>query len=939
MSDHSLSGLPAAEMDDLLVDVAELAADIELRVSRHREPMLPEVVATFVRDIARRIRILARPATHALGLDEKHVACVDLFLEAQAALDAAEAATAARTDASAQSSASSPATESVPTAEVPTRVADARARLRTDLRGWLDVASPERRGRLLILKTTPGLGKTEEMIRDAVRRNRQMKERIVFAVRTKSQISGPEPELLRRFGKIDPARRALHLPIYGRDETNCYRIEEVERAQLHGLSPGREVCKDCEHNPKNTYDSQVASCAYYRRRRKARAMLKAYKRASNQYPPIILTTHSSLVQGLLADGSEYRDIWDADVIFMDEDPTDALEHEDQLSVDDLRAICRSPACDVDTRELSEVLISASEEAARERRVAAGVGFRLEGDVGVHSRNDSTYASVDLLQILERSVRTNATLFLLARNVSERSAAEYPGQLEVTSAVQKLKRFSDALLRERYVREQVTQRQVEESIVESASADVRAKSMRVVDIAYVARLECVPVDPFRHRDVDRWQYVVRSVHSFANHSAAIVIGDAYAQREHYSDLFERQVELLDIMAELEPGSLFARVTSSAGIGALIANGRDEIYSLVEIDISRTCRPGDRVLIYVHKALRPELERVAKVWKSRYQLAAVEVEHWWGGRGKDSYNGWTQLYCLSDPIPSVRGVEHSVNARVFRQALRGQYRDWREVRRLRVGSPSAGAVSSFRNSSPRIQVEFDRTATSEVTQAIHRLRPVTNPVRVMTFGEVERSKELLLQTATAVPHGCRADRKASCQRKTQAWRIDVPIAAFVSFPELCAAVRVIAEHFGVWHPFFRHALVVPAGDFSLHPTSVKVRMQTEWHRTLLSRVWDPISEWERVVANEWRPALVKQLDEEALTRMGLEPFKPVRKPWWAKSKGRPPMAYRVPELLDVDAADRVLFEILDRQYGPRQADGSLKRPRFCREIPLSFSDLPF
>lgn len=169
--------------------------------------------------------------------------------------------------------------------------------------------------------------------------------------------------------------------------------------------------------------------------------------------------------------------------------------------------------------------------------------------------------------------------------------------------------------------------------------------------------------------------------------------------------------------------------------------------------------------------------------------------------------------------------------------------------------------------------------------------------------------------------------------------VPIAAFVSFPELCAAVRVIAEHFGVWHPFFRHALVVPAGDFSLHPISVKGRMQTEWHRTLLSRVWDPISEWERVVANEWRPALVKQLDEEALTRMGLEPFKPVRKPWWAKSKGRPPMAYRVPELLDVDAADRVLFEILDRQYGPRQADGSLERPRFCREIPLSFSDLPF
>jgi len=929
-------------MDARFVDIEMFAADLEARISIPTGPMPTAVVASFVRDIVRRIRLLAQQDANAISLEERQVACVDLFLEAQAALDAADAATAVCADASTTSSASSSATESVPVDEVPTRVADARARLRADLRAWLDVASPERTGRLLILKTTPGLGKTEEMIREAVRRNRELNERIVFAVRTKSQISGPMPELLQRFGKTDPARRALHLPIYGRDETNCYRIEDVEQAQLHGLSPSHEVCNDCEHNPKNTYESQAASCAYYRRRRTARAMLQAHKRTSNQSPPIILTTHCSLVQGLLADGSEYRDIWNADVIFMDEDPTDALEHDDELSVDDLRLIYNSPSCDVDTRELSGVLISASEAAARERRHAAGVGFRFEGNGGVHSRNDSTYASDDLLRILEQGVATvgaKATLFLLARNVSERCAAEYPDQLEVASAVRRLKRFSDALLRERYLRGQVTQRQVEESNVESLGTDVRAESMRIVDIAYVARLECVPVDPFRYRNADKWQYVVRSSHEFANHSAAIVIGDAYAQREHYSDLFERQVEQVDILAELESGSIFTRVIAASGIGALIANGRGEIYSAVEIDISRTCSPGDRVVMYVHKALRSELERIAKVWKTKYQLAEIAVEHWWGGRGKDSYNGWTHLYGVSDPIPSVRGVEHSVNARVFRQALRGWFSNWRDLQRLRVGSPSAGAVSAFCNSSPRIQVEFERTATAEVTQAIHRLRPVTNRVRVVTFGELERSKELLLQTVTVVPHGCRFDRKASCQRKTQVHRIDVPIAAFVTFRELCAAVRVIAEHFGVWHPFFRHALVVPAGDFSPHPSSVDGRMQTEWHRTLVARVWDPISAWGRLVANELRPALVKQLDEEALTGMGLVPFKPLRKPSWAKSKGRPPMAYRVPELLDVEAADRVLFEILDRQYGPRQADGSLERPRFCREIPVSFSDLPF
>ena len=708
--------------------------------------------------------------------------------------------------------------------------------LGTSLQDWVDQHIDARDGAMAILHTTPGVGKTHQIFRSASDLQMRRKKRVIFAARTKEMILSPDGELYKRAIASHPVARNYTLPIYGRDETNCYQTEAVELSQQHGYSPGRSVCFGCEHSPKNAYSLGLPVCGYYQSRIAARNVSLGVRMGRiNQYP-LVLTTHAALVSAIESDGGMYGECWGSDIIFIDEDPTDAIEtdivcSEEQMSFQSTRQE------HVDTSELTSLLRSAVRLAASQRSEVASYGFRAAGSKEnnshpIHSKYDSVFASQDLWSLLEYAQTSSGSrvpLDVLLRNVVESGSFHIqPGDMSGVSSIQELNArevpprtiydIADALFREHRHRENVGRAVLRKMTGKTASvAQVEAKT-DVNDLAYQVRLECVPASVDKGRLSDSWRFVYRQVRTFANSRSLLVVGDAYANQEHYRYLFEREPEVIESVSALHPDTKMVRVLhSGANIGTLTKGYLVDVLGAAEALLRDRVKPGDRLLVYGHNELRESAEKFLTVLKRRYQLADCAFEHWWGGRGKDAYNGWEFVVTISDPVLSIGGLKHVVNARAFRDAEKATDDDVKiaHAPRILIASPKHGLMTALRSSHPRVILEHERSNVAELTQAIHRVRPVHNPAHIYTIGEMERSSDLLAQTITIVPQDARFEqvsksrrtgRKGRADRQTMA--IQGSINAFVTPHETLMAIRACVDHFGVWHPYFAHVLVTAA-----------------------------------------------------------------------------------------------------------------------------------
>jgi hypothetical protein len=196
-----------------------------------------------------------------------------------------------------------------------------------------------------------------------------------------------------------------------------------------------------------------------------------------------------------------------------------------------------------------------------------------------------------------------------------------------------------------------------------------------------------------------------------------------------------------------------------------------------------------------------------------------EHWWGGRGKDQYNGWEFTYCISDPVQSLSGIAHVANARAFRDSLRTTDPDEKILfgRKVEVHTGKHGVIQALSSGHPRLAMEHERQNVAELTQAMHRSRPVHHGVNVTVMGEMEQSVDLVAQTHTIVPTEYRKERISASRRKKNKKTRQVvgTIDAFVSPKETWAAIQAIIDWFGVFSPLFSHALLTSSVTFSMIP----------------------------------------------------------------------------------------------------------------------------
>lgn len=897
----------------------------------------------------------------------------------------------------------------------------ASQRIYTELTQWLAPRRGQQDGELAIVKATPGTGKTHQMLRVAYD-EQQRRQRVVIAVRAKKIIvsapGAPAAELIARAHKISPTGKVTLNVIVGRDDTNCYRHKTVAAVMAHGYSPGPTVCSKCDYYPDNARQIGLGTCPYYQERINANLISRAARYCRSRVYPIIVTTHASYGAATRSSGGRYGGFWAADLVLCDEDPTDSMETDVILTEEQCQFMSRGQDT-VHAGVVAELFRNAIAFAREARAKAAGNRFRADdsnvpNSHDIHTEYDSAYVGLQLQSLLQRAYDKLQLTYnmpslsgVLRDGTNSVGFRVEAGELVDVATVDEINAMdvpphSLARVADRAHAEIDLAHSIRTAVYEAANGiappgavavDTLERETGIEPRSYVTRLECLPRSISKGRCADTWRFVVREFRPWTQHTANIIVGDAYAQVAHYEQLFDRPAHVIEAVATLHKDAVITRVLhDGCGIRRLREGGLQEILLYVEADLADHARPGDRVLLYGHSELRRM--RLLSGWmdhvRMTYGLGAIEYEHWWGGRGKDEYNGWEHTYCISNPVQSLSGILHAANARAFRDSASARTVDERlhHARQLKIASMSHGIVNALQASPERVRLEHDRVNVAELTQAIHRSRPVHHPTRITIYGIMEQPPDLAAQTLSIAPATCRKERVAAAQRRQDRRTRQVvgAIDAFVTARECWWAVRGIIDYFGVYSPWFAHALVTArtalAEECAVHDERPRLvgeggTMAAGAHcaeedgvhgdsqdcdvdlgatgsagpwvalpslRSPLRRVWNPPVHWGLLRQNCSLPKAIRELHTALGERARggeLSVVKTARWPTWTKGvRGEhKPVVYYDPVLVKrPDTALAVYYDIVDTQYGP-VVDGRLHRPQFRAEVPPCLKTLPF
>jgi hypothetical protein len=463
-----------------------------------------------------------------------------------------------------------------------------------------------------------------------------------------------------------------------------------------------------------------------------------------------------------------------------------------------------------------------------------------------------------------------------------------------------------------------------------------------------------MDLDKGRKADEWRFVARVKNEMNTRNMRIVVGDAYAQKEHYEQLFRRQADMIDRIGALHEDSvIFRYLDQLCNIGSLRKGNLSRVLNFVEMALPDDTE-GKRMLLYGHNDLRERVEPWLAQVQERYGLSEVAYEHWWGGRGKDQYNGWEFTFCISDPIQSLSGIEHVVNARAFHDSLRAKTDDEKLALgvQINVGTPTHGVVHALGSGHPRLALEHQRQNVAELTQAIHRARPVHQGVRIGIFGEMELGRDLVAQVQTVIPAEY---RKARVSKSRRSRMVTGFVDAFVSAHEVDSAIDAIIDHYGVFSPMFAHSLLGIALDekasnnrkgavanlikgIQLATAPFSPDAPLEQYRSVLERVWNPSTYWSTIAPREL-PKAIREAMRRLTDRDDLAVVSAGRHPTWRPSRtGRHPKIFYRPTLTPGDAID-LFFEIADNQYG-NTWKGKLQRPNAVADMPRTpWKAIPF
>lgn len=680
---------------------------------------------------------------------------------------------------------------------------------------------------------------------EAARADRAAGKRVGYAVLARGKLMEEAKERLTGGAK---QLVQLHV-IEGRHAGNCVEYESVEQAAALGYAPGTQVCPKCDKYPSlsNPFSSldRNATCEYYAARLRAIRDMNVARQYNNPLIrpyPVILTTHAGLAIGaaMHARGQKtFRSqpsLWQFDTIFIDEDPTGALEQtyvikEDQLVYQWKDQVTNRP--DAHT-QMTRVLRGMFTLARAERKVAWSNGYKDT----IHTRDHgSTYASNDLIGLLSRAAKSlGYDLEEVLAQVENESDVKSPKRGELLS-------IKAEIAAERYPHRYLAtlSQAIRHEILTRKNAPGQGAGL---DLAYRVHMDLTLVpdhDPMTSGETTG-TITLAITNPFATNDANIIIGDAYASIEHYENLFRRfrrhgDVDIVNHRVKWPQSSLLIRIPTRCGSGdfptdaSYLEHCDKALLPLLSMEQDR------RVLLYTHKGSRELLDEWINQKAGELGLETYAIEHWGSGRGKDIYRDFDTFIAASEYLPNIYGLVHEANSRVAQSnALTPRIYFWNAGMRRESGASLTDTITS---TAPALSNAFQRRAVDELAQAIHRIRPA-KPRPCETCGQllgrdprqceacgalqpparwqkrcwvlgyhVPMSMELLAATCTTtidketrkITREGRDHRGRGAQVKVHP---DLGLLSFLSDREVATAIGDVFREVGCWSPAFTHTL---------------------------------------------------------------------------------------------------------------------------------------
>ena len=735
----------------------------------------------------------------------------------------------------------------------------------------------DEKGRLVVCKPSPGVGKTKAMIEMAIAFHRARK-RVIFAIYAKAQLE----ELRDRFRQAD-GTVALRV-ITGRDESNCDNYDQVKAATGAGYAPGGAVCLGCPSYPENARNLGTSVCLYYSERIRACQDFNLARRGVRRYP-LILTTHSSAVLGQEVARSKHGTFWHSDFVFFDEDCSTSFQTEHVLREQHLQF----QKADHPYAGFNAAILEAMALAEFERQRAAKSYYKnptnpAEPDP-IHQKHGSAYVGDDLFGLLERVIHSPRVQRFyrhdpirraqgLATRVLSHDADDRPGPGDMVSLTpqqisayyphRSILTFAELLDREHWA-------------IEAEATDAAQRGEAPRKLSYSVRLEYV-LDKDSGRHV--WQLACLTPKTYRIREHNIIIGDAYADPAMYQRMFpEQRLETVDVRAHWPKNTFCFSILSHSTVGDVGAS-EDQYRRFLEAHIAPILegQRGRRVLFYTMSKLEEMLRLWLEDMRERWGMTEYAIEHYGGGRGKDQYRDWDTVITANEYIPNMLGLVHVANALNPNQ-LRVCH--WGGDR-PRKGKQSFG--QSLDDMHHHLKGLFQRKCIDETAQAIHRIRPAiprpdgSPPKQIFIFRKhIPLADDLLSATTFLVAEGDSEDGlmldDAKGKRATAG-----SLLAFVNPEEMAKAIQATRTRLGYWGHFAAHALT-----------------GLVWEETTFSK--QLTRGFERDVAQD---------GHEPGEDMPLSPEPPsvgdsLRRDIWAK----PPRGWSAPEAFVSTLCDRVAF----------------------------------
>jgi hypothetical protein len=553
----------------------------------------------------------------------------------------------------------------------------------------------------VLVRTTPGIGKTESGIHLATRYSKQG-TRVFYALPTrdmcwqiyerfKSGFFGQGHRVIVFDGRHSGYIRTRINDKGNKDEieihANCEYYERVEICAAKGYPPGAFVCPSCPRWPhhKNEHGEKTGlscACTYYQTLYKAAGIPN--KVDTYGWAPIVLVTHQ-----MMASIVSNSDMVKPDVIIVDEDWRTALRETFSWSVNELQRPIKGAK---ELEEFRKLLVESTKIAEKYKK-------QSEFPLGPEAEKDKTETGNLLREAMKNSKIFNSygvwgiNLSNLIKAAASNLGVDYAQVIEAAANA------DTGVNRGAYMNIGKYQ---EQFLPNFRDSDLAAELLLIIgnanegkEFAYRVSLRWDEGSGWSYY----WDYVRRS-----HFSGTSIFLDAYGSDILTQRVTEREkpedIEIIDVHCKIRSNVEVHSYGLAKTSRAAMDTNKEQLFEYVDFHLRQSRKK--KVLLYTAKCYVPWLEE--KIKRGNYGLGSCMIKWFWQDRGDDNYGDYDALIVFGSAYSNVVAERHFANAMFYGELPL----DW-------TNGPGLIPVDE------RVRVHLEARQQKEMLQAAFRIRP--------------------------------------------------------------------------------------------------------------------------------------------------------------------------------------------------------------------------